>query len=151
MEIDGKSWKILEAIQADGRISLTELAAKVALSVPATSERLKRLEEAGVVRGYRAEVDAEAVGYGVMALIGITTAQPDKARLLAQLQTMPEVRECLHVTGQDSYVLRVVATSIRHLEQFVGQINRFGETRTAIVMSTPIPLRPLAPPAKDVP
>ena len=146
MEINGKSWKILQAIQADGRISLTELAAKVALSVPAASERLKRLEEAGVVRGYRALVSAEAVGYDVMALVGMTTAQPDKARLIAQLQSMPEVLECLHVTGQDSFILRVVTRNIRHLEQFVGSINHFGETRTSIVMSAPIALRPLAPP-----
>ncbi|MDN3576491.1 Lrp/AsnC family transcriptional regulator [Chitinimonas viridis] len=149
MEIDGKSWKILQAIQADGRISLTELAAKVALSVPAASERLKRLEEAGVVWGYRALVSAEAVGYDVMALVGMTTAQPDKARLIAQLQSMPEVLECLHVTGQDSFILRVVTRNIRHLEQFVGSINHFGETRTSIVMSAPIALRPLAPPGGE--
>ncbi|GLR14848.1 AsnC family transcriptional regulator [Chitinimonas prasina] len=149
MEIDGKSWKILQAIQADGRISLTELAAKVALSVPAASERLKRLEETGVVRGYRALVSAEAVGYDVMALVGMTTAQPDKARLIAQLQKMPEVLECLHVTGQDSFILRVVTRNIRHLEQFVGSINHFGETRTSIVMSAPIALRPLAPPGGE--
>ncbi|MBL8509768.1 MAG: Lrp/AsnC ligand binding domain-containing protein, partial [Chitinimonas sp.] len=74
------------------------------------------------------------------------TAQPDKARLIAQLQSMPEVLECLHVTGQDSFVLRVVTRNIRHLEQFVGSINHFGETRTSIVMSAPIALRPLAPP-----
>jgi Lrp/AsnC family leucine-responsive transcriptional regulator len=148
MEIDARSWKILQAIQSDGRISLTALAAKVALSVPATAERLKRLEEAGVITGYRAMLAPEKVGYGVMALIGITTPQPDKARLLAQLEQMPEVLECLHVTGQDSFVLRVVARDVRHLEQFVGSINRFGETRTSIVMSAPIQLRPLAPPGR---
>ncbi len=149
MDIDARSWKILEAIQADGRMSLTELAEKVALSVPATSERLKRLEEAGVIEGFRAVVAPEKVGYGVMALVGITAMQPDKARLLAQLEQMPEVLECLHVTGQDSYILRVVTRDVRHLEQFVGSINHFGETRTSIVMSAPIALRPLAPPSRE--
>ncbi|GAC1029629.1 Lrp/AsnC family transcriptional regulator [Pseudomonas sp. No.21] len=147
MEIDAKSWKILQAIQDEGRISLTELANRVALSLPATSERLKRLEESGVIEGYRACVSAEHVGYEVMALIGMTTPQPDKARLVALLQQMPEVLECLHVTGQDSFILRVVTRNIRHLERFVGSINHFGETRTSIVMSAPIPLRPLQPPA----
>jgi Lrp/AsnC family leucine-responsive transcriptional regulator len=147
MEIDTKSWKILQAIQDEGRISLTELANRVALSLPATSERLKRLEESGVIEGYRACVSAEHVGYEVMALIGMTTPQPDKARLVALLQQMPEVLECLHVTGQDSFILRVVTRNIRHLERFVGSINHFGETRTSIVMSAPIPLRPLQPPA----
>ncbi|NKI67959.1 winged helix-turn-helix transcriptional regulator [Collimonas pratensis] len=144
MEIDAKGWKILAAIQSDGRISLKALADHCGLSLPATSERLKRLEEAGIVSGYRAVVSAEAVGYGVMAVIGITTAQPDKARLIAQLQAMPEVLECLHVTGQDSFLLRVVTKDIRHLERFVGSINHYGETRTSIVMSTPIAQRSIA-------
>lgn len=148
MEIDGKAWALLQAIQQDGRLSLTELAARVGLSVPATSERLKRLEEAGVIRGYRALVDPVAVGYGVQALIGMTTPQPGKQKLLAKLAEMPEVIECVHVTGQDSYMLRVVSRDIAHLEALVGAINHFGETRTSIVMSTPIPLRPLSPPPK---
>ncbi len=148
MEIDGKAWALLQAIQQDGRLSLTELAARVGLSVPATSERLKRLEEAGVIRGYRALVDPAAVGYGVQALIGMTTPQPGKQKLLAKLREMPEVVECVHVTGQDSYMLRVVTRDIAHLEALVGAINHFGETRTSIVMSTPIPLRPLSPPPK---
>ena len=149
MDIDARSWKILEAIQADGRMSLTELAEKVALSVPATSERLKRLEEAGVIESFRAVVAPDRVGYGVLALVGITTTQPEKGKLLAQLEQMPEVLECLHVTGQDSFILRVVTRDVRHLEQFVGSINHFGETRTSIVMSAPIPLRPLAPPPRE--
>lgn len=146
MEVDEKSWKILTAIQREGRISLKALSAEVGLSLPATSERLKRLEEAGIVTGYRAEVSPESVGYHVSAIIGMTTPQPDKARLLALLKEIPEVRECLHVTGQDSYLLRVVSRDIRHLEALCGRINHFGETRTAIVMSEPIPLRPLSPP-----
>ena len=148
MEIDGKAWALLQAIQQDGRLSLPELAARVGISVPATSERLKRLEEAGVIRGYRALVDPAAVGYGVQALIGMTTPQPGKQKLLAKLREMPEVVECVHVTGQDSYMLRVVTRDIAHLEALVGAINHFGETRTSIVMSTPIPLRPLSPPPK---
>ncbi|GAB3257153.1 Lrp/AsnC family transcriptional regulator [Chitinimonas naiadis] len=146
MELDGKSWKILQAIQQDGRISLTELAGQVALSVPATSERLKRLEEAGVIQGYRAIVSPERAGYGVMALVGITTGQPGKAKFIAKLESLPEVIECLHVTGQDSYVLKVITRDIRHLERFVGSINSYGETRTSIVMSEPIPLRAVAQP-----
>ncbi|WP_342245958.1 Lrp/AsnC family transcriptional regulator [Pseudomonas sp. OTU5201] len=146
MELDAKSWKILQVVQREGRISLTDLASRVSLSLPATSERLKRLEEAGVIEAYRATVSPEEAGYQVMALIGMTTPQPEKARLIAQLQQMPEVLECLHVTGQDSFILRVVTRDIRHLERFVGSINHFGETRTSIVMSAPIPLRGVEPP-----
>lgn len=147
MEIDAKSWKILQVLQDDARISLTELAGRVALSVPAVSERLKRLEESGVITGYRAVVPPAEVGYGIMALIGITTAQPDKQRLLSLLQGRPEVLECHHVTGQDSVMMKVVTTDIGALEAFVAGINHLGETRTAIVMSTPIAARALARPA----
>ena len=146
MELDAKAWKIIAAIQRDARMPLKMLAAEAGLSLPATSERLKRLEEAGIIDAYRAMILPEAVGYSVSAVIGITTPQQDKARLISLLKDMPEVLECLHVTGQDSFLLRVVTTNIRHLERFVGQINHYGETRTAIVMSAPIPLRAVSPP-----
>jgi Lrp/AsnC family leucine-responsive transcriptional regulator len=146
MEIDSKNWQILEVLQADARTSLTALARQVGLSVPSTSERVKRLEEAGVLAGYRAVVPPRKVGYGVMALVGITTPQPDKARLLKLLEGKSEVLECLHVTGQDSYVLKVITHDIGHLEAFVSSINHLGETRTSIVMSESIPARAVAAP-----
>lgn len=145
MELDAKAWKILAAIQRDARMSLKSLADEAGLSLPATSERLKRLEESGIIDCYRALISPEAIGYGVQAIVGITTLQPGKARLIEVLKGLPEVLECLHVTGQDAYLLRVVAQNIRHLERFVGEINHYGETRTSIVMSTPIPLRPIGP------
>lgn len=144
MNIDPISWKILSALQNDGRISLKALAAEAGLSLPATSERLKRLEEAGIIEGYQAQVRPESVGYGVTAIIGMTTLQPDKAKLIATLTDMPEVIECLHVTGQDSYLIRIVTRDLQHLEDFVGSVNQFGETRTSIVLSHPIRQRPLS-------
>ncbi|WP_261844821.1 Lrp/AsnC family transcriptional regulator [Aliamphritea ceti] len=144
MNIDPISWQILNAVQNDGRISLKALAAEIGLSLPATSERLKRLEEAGIISGYRAVVKPESVGYGVMAIMAMTTLQPDKARLIKLLTDMPEVIECLHVTGQDSYVIRVVTRDLQHLEDFAGSINQYGETRTSIVLSHPIRLRPVS-------
>lgn len=144
MNIDRISWKILNTIQTDGRISLKALASEVGLSLPATSERLKKLEEAGVINGYRAEIIPEQVGYKVMALIGMTTLQPNKSRLINTLELMPEVIECLHVTGQDSFVIRIVTRDLQHLEDFVGSINEYGETRTSIVLSHPIRSRPIS-------
>lgn len=141
MKVDSISWKILDAVQSDGRISLKALAAHVGLSLPAVSERLKRLEEAGIIDGYQAVVKPEAVGYGVMAIIGITTLKHDKSRLIQRLEEKPEVLECLHMTGNDSYLVRVVSRDMRHLEQFIGSINQFGETRTSIVLSAPIEMR----------
>lgn len=145
MKVDHLSWKILTAVQQDGRMSLKSLAAEVGLSLPAVSERLKRLEEAGIISGYRAIVEADALGYGIMAIIGMTTLKPDKKHLIEDLEKMPEVLECLHVTGQDSYLIRVLTRDIQHLESFVGAINHYGETRTSIVMSHPIKMRPISP------
>jgi len=143
MKIDAVSWKIISAVQNDGRISLKALANEVGLSLPATSERLKRLEETGIISGYSATVLPEALGYKVMTIIGMTTLQPNKTRLMDQLKQMPEVIECLHVTGQDSYLLRVVTRDLQHLESFVASINQYGETRTSIVLSHPIRMRSL--------
>ncbi|BBB58984.1 AsnC family transcriptional regulator [Undibacterium sp. KW1] len=145
MDIDAKAWKILAALQRDARISLKALADETGLSLPATSERVKRLEEAGIIKAYRAELNAEALGLQVQAVIGITVPQPQKASLITLLKSLPEVLECLHVTGQNSFLLRVATRDLRHLESFVGNINHYGETRTSIIMSAPIPLRALMP------
>lgn len=148
IEIDDKAWRLLAALQADGRAPLKSLAAATGLSMPATLERLRRLQEAGVVRGVHADVDPARVGYGVRAIVGIHAPQPGKRALLDRLAATPRVLECHHVAGHDSYVMQVVATDLSDLEAFLGEINGFGETRTSIVFSTPIPRRALQPPPK---
>ncbi|MFC3625767.1 Lrp/AsnC family transcriptional regulator [Vogesella amnigena] len=146
MEIDSKSWSILQALQGNARQSLTELAQSVGMSVPAVSERVKRLEEAGVIRGYHAVVAPLRAGYALSALVGITVPQPAKKTLLERLEAMPEVQECHHVTGNDSYVFRLLARDVSHLELLVSRLNDLGETRTSIILSTPISQRPVLPP-----
>ena len=145
-ELDAVGWRMLEALQADGRAPLKSLAASAGLSVAATAERLKRLQEAGVVRGFSVDVDESLAGYPVKAVVGITAGQPGKKALLKILQNSPEVMECHHVAGADSYLLTVVTTSMSDLERFIGTINAYGETRTSIVFSTPIERRGLVKP-----
>ncbi|KVN41749.1 AsnC family transcriptional regulator [Burkholderia pyrrocinia] len=144
--MDALDWKILDEVQQAGRVSQTDLARKVGLSIPTTAERLKKLEDAGVIEAFVARVNAKKAGYEIMALIGITTGQPQKSRLLKQLESMPEVIECLHVTGDDSYMMKVVASDIPQLEALIAKINVFGETRTSIVLSHSIPPRPIRRP-----
>lgn len=139
--LDDKAWRLLQALQTDGRLPLKALAHLAGLSIPATAERLRRLEEAGVLQRVVAEVDPARVGYPVSAFIGITVLQPAKKALIERLAQSPEVLECHHVTGNDSYVMRVVARDLPDLERFIGTINPFGETRTSIIFSTPIPRR----------
>ncbi|MBU6489395.1 MAG: Lrp/AsnC family transcriptional regulator [Burkholderiales bacterium] len=150
--MDESDWKILALLQGNGRMTYTDLARQVQLSVPAVTERVKRLEEGGVIEGYAARVNPAAAGYVMTALIAITVQQPGKARFLKLLDTIPEVIECHHVTGADSYIMRLVAVSMADLERLIGQINLYGETRTSIIMSTPLPARALQRPpirAKD--
>jgi Lrp/AsnC family leucine-responsive transcriptional regulator len=143
---DELDWKVLSLLQHNGRMTYTELARQVHLSVPAVTERVKRLEGAGVIEGYTARVNAAAAGYAVTALVGITVSQPAKVKFLKLLGTIAEVLECQHVTGADSYVIRLVAVSMADLERLIERINLYGETRTSIVMSTPLAARTLERP-----
>ncbi|OZI55789.1 Lrp/AsnC family transcriptional regulator [Bordetella genomosp. 1] len=147
--MDELDWKVLDLLQRNGRMTYTDLGRQVHLSVPAVTDRVRRLEEAGIIEGYSVRVNAAAAGYAVSALIGITVPQPAKAKFLKFLGTIPDVLECHHVTGADSYVMRVVALSLADLERLIERINLYGETRTSIVMSTPVVARGLhQPPAK---
>lgn len=147
MQLDDKAWRLMQALQADARLPLKSLAQVAGLSLPATAERLKRLEEAGIISGFHAEVSPESVGYGVRAVVGINVPQPGKTALIELLQSMPEVLECHHVSGADSYILTVVARDLSHLEELIGSVNRYGETRTSIVFSTPVKRRGVTRPA----
>lgn len=144
--LDDVAWRLLRALQRDARAPLKALAQAAGLSVAATAERLKRLQDAGIVQRFVAEIDAARVGYPVKAIVGITTTQPGKKALLERLARAPEVIECHHVAGADSYLMTVVATGLADLERFIGTVNGYGETRTSIVFSTPIERRGLVPP-----
>ena len=144
--LDEITWRLLLALQSNGRGSLKSLAKQCGLSVAATAERLQRLQETGVVRGICAEVDAVVLGYAVRAIMGITVAQPGKKALLEKLRLAPEVLDCHHVAGADSYIFTVVARDLADLERFIGTINIYGETRTSIVYSTPIARRGVVKP-----
>lgn len=146
LQLDPKAWALLNALQADGRAPLKTLAEAAGLSVPATVERLKRLKDAGVVRSVGAELDPALAGYPVRAIVSITVQQPGKQAFIDKLRRAPEVLECHHVAGADSYVMTVVARSLSDLEQFLSSINGYGETRTSIVFSTPIHRRGLVAP-----
>ncbi len=150
-ELDTKAWALLMALQADGRAPLKTLAMAAGLSVPATVERLKRLKDAGVVRSVTAELAPALVGYPVRAIVGVTVQQPGKKAFIDKLRRAPEVLECHHVAGADSYVASVVARSLEDLERFLSSINSYGETRTSIVFSTPIPRRALVAPGSQRP
>ncbi|MFF6918620.1 winged helix-turn-helix transcriptional regulator [Streptomyces sp. NPDC012466] len=141
--LDVTDWAILAEVQRDGRIPFTELARRVNLSASATKERVRRLEEAGVITGYRAEVNPERTGYPVMAVVRLKYPGPGTRHqpLRRLLEERPEILECLRTTGDDCYVMKVAATSMAHLEELVDELAEFGSTTTNLVLSRTLPLR----------
>lgn len=144
--LDRIGWQLLRLLQEDGRQSYAELARQVGMSLPAVAERVRRLEEAGIITAYRAQVAPELLGMDLTVFIELTTPPNQYKRFLALAQKMPEIRECHHVTGSGSFIIRAIISGIRNLEPVVETLGQFGETRTSIVMSTPVDKRVIAGP-----
>src|SRR5579862_6677683 len=106
--LDEIGWKILNQLQLNARLPLTELGRRVGLSTPAAGERVRRMEEAGIILGYRAQLDYEKVGYPVLAFIRISVAGEFLSRITKISREMPEVLECHRVTGSDSFIIKAV-------------------------------------------
>lgn len=141
--LDDIGWNLLEELQADARTSYAELGRRVGLSTPAVMERVHKMEKAGIITGYRAEVNPEKVGFQVTAFIRIGLAHQVLPRLETLFREIPEIIECHRVTGDDSLILKVHVTSIQHLEQVVHRITPYGMPATSIVLSSPIQGRPI--------
>ena len=139
--LDPTDIAIIETLQDDGRISVSELGRKVGLSQPATSERLKRLEERGIIRAYRAVVDPASVGLNMMAIIRLRTTHEHIKACLKQFAEMPEIIEVLRLTGEDCFHLKVIVPSPAELESIVDAIARYGSVTTAIVLRSEPPKR----------
>ena len=144
MAVDSTDWQLLEALQRDGRASYADLARVVSMSPSAVAERVRRLEETGVIAGYRATVDPERVGLDVMAFVRLRYPSGNYRPFHALLDTTPEIVEAHHVTGEDCFVLKVVARSMRHLEEVTGRIGGLGAVTTSVVYSSPLPGRAIA-------
>lgn len=135
---------MLEILTENPRITISELARRIDMSAPAARERLTRLEEAGVIRGYRVDIDPAALGFPVTAFIRVRPAQGQSKKLAAVVETMPQVSECYRVTGEDCYVLKVhLASIVDDLDALIDQLILYGQTTTSIVQSTTVPPRQL--------
>jgi Lrp/AsnC family leucine-responsive transcriptional regulator len=143
--LDEIDWRILGELQGNARITFTELGRRVALTAPAVAERVRRLEEAGVVAAFRAELDPAAVGYPVTAFVRWTAAGPDCSHLGEVAREIPEVVECHRITGETSYLLKVVARDVQHLERLIDGLMPYGSTITSVVLSSPVLYRALGP------
>jgi Lrp/AsnC family leucine-responsive transcriptional regulator len=144
--LDETDWSILAEVQREGRIPLTELGRRVNLSASATTERVRRLEETGVITGYHATVDLAKVGFTVLAVVRLKYSGSQHQPLLRLLDERLEILECMRTTGDDCYTPKVAATSMAHLELLVDELLQFGDTTTSVVYSQTLPYRgPRAP------
>lgn len=142
--LDQTDWAILRELQADARISYAELGRRVGLSSPAVQERVRRLESAGVIKGYHADIDPEAVGLTVMAFVRVRQINGKHRQIMIELvQNTPEIINCYDVTGDDWFLMEVVAKSTRHLEDVLLKFLPYGQTITGIVMRAYVDNRPI--------
>ena len=142
--VDQVNRALLDELQRDARLSLAELGRRVGLSAPAVAERLQRLEEDGVVRGYRALVDPKALGLALSAVVRIRPNARQLPKVAELARRTPEVVECHRITGEDCYLMRVHLRDVEHLEEVIDQFAIYGQTTTSIVQSSPVPLRGVA-------
>lgn len=136
--------KLLDEIQANSRLSVAELGRRIGLSPSATAERLRQMEETGIVRGYTVHIDREPLGLDVMAFIRMSCGGQNYHRLLDYVQTLEEVRECHHLTGGDDFLLKVTTTNMADLEALIEALLPYGNPVTSLVLSSPVEHRSFA-------
>ena len=144
--IDEVNRKILRALHADLRASRAQLARDVGMSAPALTERVERLERAGVIRGFRMDVDPAALGLPVSAFVRVRPSPGQLAKVTELAQQLPQVSECHRITGEDCFLIRVHAAAVDRLEEVLDRFLLYGQTVSSFVVSTPVPPRPLPVP-----
>lgn len=138
---DARGVELLHLLRDDPRMSVSEMARRVGMSAPAVRERIQRLEEAGVIKGYRLEIDPRALGYPLAVFVRVRP-MPGKLPNIAELaSTLPQVVECHRVTGEDCFIMKVYLDSLDNLDKILDQFLVYGQTTTSIVQSTPVPPR----------
>jgi Lrp/AsnC family leucine-responsive transcriptional regulator len=136
LDIHGR--KLLSELQANARLSLAELARRIGLSPTATGERLKQMEETGILRACTIDIDRETLGLEVLAFIRMSCPGQNYHRFLDYVQTLEEIRECHHLTGGDDFLLKVTTTNLADLEALIEALLPYGNPVTSLVLSSPV-------------
>jgi Lrp/AsnC family transcriptional regulator, leucine-responsive regulatory protein len=139
--LDPVSLRILQELEANGRISLADLGRRIGMSAPAVAERVQRLERAGVIVGYRAEIDPKALGYSVAAIVRIRPAPGQLRRIPEVAEDTPEVVECYRITGEDCFLMKLHLRQMEDLEEILDRFTPHGLTTTSIIHSAPVQRR----------
>jgi Lrp/AsnC family transcriptional regulator, leucine-responsive regulatory protein len=150
--LDDIGWNILTELQQNARISFAELGRRVGLSTPAATERVRKMEEAGIILGYRAQIDPSRVGLPILAFINVKVGGENLTHFMKVASNHPEVLECHRVTGSESFLLKTAVSDVLHLELLLDALMPYVATTTSMVLSTALAwgniVRPGSP-AKD--
>jgi len=147
LTLDSYDTRILAELQADARLSMAELGRRVHLSQPAVTERVRKLEAAGVITGYRATVNLSALGYGIRALVRVGRAE--FMRVVKLVEQTPEVVNAFNVTGEDSWILEIAVIDVAHLDAVVSRFCLLTETSTSIILNVPREHHTMLPPRRE--
>lgn len=134
--MDATDFKIIELLQEDGRISMKDLGKIVGLTSPAVSERVKRLEESGVIKGYKAIVNPDKLGRVIKSFINISLPSENYQTFIDYVKRDNRIVECHHITGDDCLLLKVIVPDMYALEQVIDKIKQVGRTKTSVILST---------------
>ena len=143
--IDEIDWKILKELQENARITFAELGRRVGLTTPAVIERVRKLEDAKVITGYRAEIDTAKVGLPITAFIRMSITGIDYSHIIEVAEESNEVLECHRGTGGDSFIMKVAVADVGHLQILIDRLTPYGITTTSIVLSSPVKQRVIEP------
>lgn len=139
--MDDLDRKIVNVLASEGRIRLADLARQVGLSPPGAADRMRRLEERGIIRGYGADLDPAAMGLPLAAWLRIRPVPGNVHKVAALLQDCPEIVECDRVTGEDCFIAKAHVATVRDLERLIDRINPYAMTNTSVIQSSPVPRR----------
>jgi len=145
--LDAHDTRILAELQADARLTMAELGRRVHLSQPAVTERVRKLEAAGVITGYQAKVNLQALGYGIRAMVRVGRAE--YARIVKILRETPEVVNAYNVTGEDSWILEIAVIDVAHLDAVVTRFCLLTETSTSIILNPAREHQPMVPARRE--
>lgn len=135
-DLDEKDWILLHLLQSDARTSYAEMGRRAGLSAPAAAERLRRLEDAGVILGYHARINPGRLGLGLLAILEIRVKRADYPRFQKEVQKLAWILECHHIAGHASFSMKVAVPDAEGLELLIGHLSQFGDTVTSLILST---------------
>ncbi|WP_456376997.1 Lrp/AsnC family transcriptional regulator [Lutibacter sp.] len=143
MKIDAVNWKILECLQQNARQTNTEIGRKVGISSPAVSERIRKMEDVGIIENYYAKVSYSETGHQLKAIITLRAFMGKLKPFIHKVTSFNEVINCYRITGNENIIMEVVLNNQKHLEQFIDQLITYGETSTHIILSNVIENNPI--------